>query len=221
MGKNIGSYPPDPIISGDEQVLGTNDGGETANYAIRDIAEFATTDGTGRMAIYDGQVAAAGYSESKTISETLPLRLEFGEDTEERFFPKTKYGTLFNNQVSAPAHSNFDFRFLQEGMFVEFDVEFDLVIKTSGDATISPVVDYMFDIFATYPSLKTEKQTITVRTGDIGLGGSITHHVKKKFSTYMKEDGVDNLLGGGIDLLSLDFSTDVYKVTNLIIRAII
>lgn len=222
MGNEIASYEVDTIISGNEIVIGSNDDGETANYSISDIAAYAQTDGTGRMTLYDGSTDTVAYSDTFIIGTNLPLRLGFsGPLTDNTFFP-SKFGTLMSNQFSSPAKSSFDFRFLTLGIFIEFDVEFDIKIETTGAAVISPNIDYSFDLKATFPNLTEEVVSMTIKSTNVALDGTLTHSVKARFATYIKEELTDSLIGGGFDLESKDFgTTDVVTITNLKIRAMI
>lgn len=223
MGNEIGSYDTDPIISGDEKVIGSNDNGDTANYSIRDIAAYAQTDGTGRIAIFDGATDIAEYRLTTIVVDDAPLRFGLsGSLTDIRFFP-SKYGEMFVNWLSPPNKSAFDFRFLPLGLFIEFDLEFDVECTLSNGNPISALDSYSFDVVAEYPNLTVERQTIVLKVvNEQGPAGVLMHHVKLRFSTYIKEVLTDSLLGGGFEIQPVSKTggaTDLYEITNLKVTA--
>lgn len=222
MGKNIGSYDPDPSLDGTERLIGTDEKGETKTYSVESIAAYAQTAGTGRMVIYDGATVGADYEEDFTIGSLHNIRLGFtGPLTDSDYFPSI-YGQLLKNDFPSPAISNFDFRFLSLGLFIEFEVEFVISVRTSGDGLINPNKDYSFDLRASYPNGDTDARSFTIRTTNQSNGATLFSSVKLRFSTYIKDEAEDLLIGGGFELFSKDVTTtDVVTINNLIVRAMI
>lgn len=221
MGVN-GTYPAENPISGGDKLLSTSEEtGKTTQITVDQVATYAQTMGTGKQAIYDGATDLAPYQESfLTGDSTFDLRLGFsGPRTDETYFP-TSLGTLMVNQFSAPAKSSFDFRFLSQGLFVKFEVSFIASMEDSGFNTITPNENNNFNLIAEYPNGDTEIISFVVPTATNAGVKAFTNH-KFTFSTYIKDELTDSLLGGGLFIQSLEAGTDIVTISDLKVRAII
>lgn len=221
MGVN-GTYPNEnPISDGDKLLASSEETGKTTQISVRDLSEYIQTRGTGKIAVYDGATDVAPYSETFIAgTQVFDLRLGLsGPLSDDQFFPEV-YGTIMTNQLSAPAKSEFDFRFLPLGTMIEFDVEFLAVVQDSGSGTISPNEDHNFNLVVEYPNGTQDLQSFVMKTAtNAGLGLATSH--KFRFVTYIKDELTDSLIGGGFILNSVEAGVNLVTITKFKVSAII
>jgi len=220
MGVN-GTYPTEnPLTGGDKILASSEETGKTTQITVDQLATYIQTEGTGKLAVYDGATDLATYDENFLVGDTEFIRLGFsGPKTNENWFPES-YGRLMVNDEAAPAGSKFDFRFLPAGQYVEFEVDFGISILDTGNGVITPNVDYNFLIEAHWPNGTVDSQTFKVPTSSSITNGQVINNYRFRFTTLIDDVLTDSLLGGYIAIGGQDgATTDKVRMINLLVTA--
>lgn len=208
---------------GEEYVRMVDENGKSVLVPISVVQAFVSTNQ--RFALYDGAVATvpgpfAQYSEQFSGGNfTHKPRLEFGDLTDETYWPDT-YAGLLVNLDSAPDATIFDFRNLPLGTFVQFDIELNL--KYGDDNGFRIDEQFVFFYKMTYPNLSTETRTFTIPSDFIAATPASVHFLKMSFSAYIKNATQDQLRGGEMEYGVVDTltgGTRILTVKDLIVRA--
>ena len=215
--------PKDSVLLGEEYVRIVDENGKSASVPISVFQSYIIVNQ--RFALYDAATPDPGsVAYSETLSNTslttqvIPVRLEFGPLTDEDYFPVDYQGVL-TNQAAAPAKTEFDFRNLPLGTFVEFDVEFDL--RLADDSGNRLDMNLLFYKECQYPNGDIERQTLQIPNDYIVATPEVRNNIKLTFSSYIKTALTDQLVGGGIEFGIIDdlSATEILTVNDLIVRA--
>lgn len=127
-----------------------------------------------------------------------PVRLDFLGSLQDTTYLPPEMGAILINQEVAPASSTFDFRSLEIGKRLRFSLLMEVSLRTQAGGVWTDDNSYTIESKFTFPSGRIDSNVATVASPKDSSDSPTWTLVKFDFSEYIKEDGVDNLIGGSL-----------------------
>ena len=193
---------------------------KSVNFTDAAVSTFFST--ARSFAIYDADSDTTPYNKTFSNVPDFSEEIRFGftgDKTEEQYFP---FDPIIVNTLSDPNPSQFDFRDIPKGVLLQFDIEFTVRIYATGVGTQvdKPYLMY-FDFEYPNGDIQTKAFQLPYTTELTRVAQSMP--TKLSFYSYIKDDALDQLLGGKISFYGKDplSSAETIQISDLALKIVL